>query len=45
MIEFDPAKDKVNIAKHGVSLSLAEEFDLKAPRPSSTTGAVMERHA
>lgn len=27
-IEFDPAKDEANIAKHGVSLALAEGFDL-----------------
>lgn len=26
-IEFDPAKDAQNIAKHGVSLALAEELD------------------
>jgi uncharacterized DUF497 family protein len=26
-IEFDPAKDAVNQAKHGVSLSLAAELD------------------
>ncbi|HEY0267906.1 MAG TPA: BrnT family toxin [Methyloradius sp.] len=26
-IEFDPAKDYSNIAKHGVSLSLAEQLD------------------
>ncbi len=26
-IEFDPAKDKANIAKHGVSLKVAEGFD------------------
>lgn len=26
-IEFDPAKDATNIAKHGVSLQAAEEFD------------------
>ena len=24
--EFDPAKDRVNVAKHGVSLSAADEF-------------------
>jgi uncharacterized DUF497 family protein len=29
-IEFDPAKDEANIAKHGVSLGLAAEFDLAA---------------
>jgi hypothetical protein len=28
MIEFDPAKDAANIAKHGVSLALAAEFDV-----------------
>jgi uncharacterized DUF497 family protein len=27
-IEFDPAKDTANIAKHGISLALAEQFDL-----------------
>jgi uncharacterized DUF497 family protein len=26
-IEFDPAKDSTNIAKHGVSLQAAEGFD------------------
>jgi len=29
-IEFDPAKDESNQAKHGVSFSLAEEFDWDA---------------
>lgn len=29
-IEFDPAKDTGNQAKHGVSLSLAEELDWDA---------------
>lgn len=29
-IEFDPAKDAVNIAKHGISLSRAAEFELLA---------------
>ena len=29
-IEFDPAKDAVNQAKHGVSLSMAGELDWKA---------------
>lgn len=28
--EFDPAKDRVNHAKHGVSLSLAIELDWEA---------------
>lgn len=27
IIEFDPAKDATNIAKHGVSLQAAEGFD------------------
>jgi uncharacterized DUF497 family protein len=26
-VEFDPAKDETNIAKHGVSLKAAEGFD------------------
>lgn len=26
-VEFDPAKDEVNLAKHGVSLVAAEQFD------------------
>jgi len=26
-ITFDPAKEEINIAKHGVSLSLATEFE------------------
>jgi len=29
MIEFDPAKDKANIAKHGVSLALAVRIDVE----------------
>jgi len=29
-IEFDPAKDKVNQDKHGVSLALAAELDWEA---------------
>ena len=29
-IEFDPAKDAANIAKHGVSLAAAAEFDIRA---------------
>ena len=29
-IEFDPAKDESNQAKHGVALSLAEELDWDA---------------
>lgn len=29
-IEFDPAKDEANIAKHGVSLSRAAELDVLA---------------
>lgn len=30
MFVFDPAKDAANIAKHGVSLQLAEEMDMRA---------------
>jgi hypothetical protein len=30
MIDFDAGKDPANIAKHGVSLRLAEELDLDA---------------
>ena len=26
-VEFDPAKEEANVAKHGVSLSLAEKLD------------------
>jgi uncharacterized DUF497 family protein len=29
-IEFDPVKDKVNLAKHGVSLALAADLDWEA---------------
>lgn len=29
-VEFDPAKDAANIAKHGVSLSAAAEFEIQA---------------
>jgi len=28
-IEFDPAKDETNIAKHGVSLALAASMDME----------------
>lgn len=30
LIEFDPAKDKINVAKHGVSLALAGKLDWDA---------------
>ena len=30
LIEFDPAKDKANLAKHGVSLALAGKLDWDA---------------
>ncbi len=30
LIEFDPAKDAANIAKHGVSLALADQLDWDA---------------
>ena len=30
MIEFDAAKDAANIAKHGVSLARAEDFEVLA---------------
>ncbi len=33
-VVFDPAKDRENLRKHGVSLSLAEDFDM--------TGAFVE---
>lgn len=29
-IEFDPAKDAANFAKHGISLALAAELDWQA---------------
>lgn len=29
-VEFDPAKDKANVAKHGVSLALARQLDWDA---------------
>lgn len=38
-IEFDPAKDEANREKHGLSLALAELFDLEA-----ALLAVDERH-
>ncbi|MEQ1814899.1 MAG: BrnT family toxin, partial [Nitrosomonas sp.] len=31
-ITFDPAKDAINIAKHGVSMALASELDLESAR-------------
>lgn len=33
MIEFDPAKDAANLAKHGVSLALASEFEIDVVVP------------
>lgn len=29
-IEFDPAKDQANIAKHGISLAEAKDFEIQA---------------
>lgn len=29
-IEFDPAKDAVNVAKHGIPLTMAAELDVHA---------------
>ena len=29
-IEFDPAKDRINVRNHGMSLKRAEDFDLNA---------------
>ena len=29
-IEFDPAKDQANVAKHGVSLTAAADFEIHA---------------
>ena len=38
-IQFDPAKDASNQAKHGVSLALAEQFDWAGPvQPARTVG-------
>ena len=28
-IEFDPAKNKLNIARHGVNIALAESFEIE----------------
>ena len=28
-IEFDPAKDAANVAKHGISLAAAVDFDIR----------------
>ena len=30
VIDFDPAKDKANLAKHGISLSRAVDFEILA---------------
>lgn len=30
MIQFDPAKDAANVAKHGVSLARAVDLDIRA---------------
>ena len=38
-IEFDPAKDVVNQAKHGVSLVVAERFDWSLAMPERISGA------
>jgi len=32
-VEFDPSKDKENVAKHGISLGRAADMDLKVVRP------------
>lgn len=32
-IEFDPAKDEINIAKHGVSLARAGDLEMLAVKP------------
>lgn len=29
-VEFDPAKDQANVAKHGISLSRAADFEVQA---------------
>ena len=34
LIAFDPAKDAINLAKHGVSLALAEQFDWLTGQPA-----------
>ncbi|MGH6979204.1 MAG: BrnT family toxin [Brevundimonas sp.] len=31
-IEFDPAKDEANVAKHGVSLALGVEMDMETAK-------------
>lgn len=36
-IEFDPNKDQTNQAKHGVSLALAESFDMEAAQITPDT--------
>lgn len=30
MIDFDPKKDATNLAKHGISLSRAEDFEIES---------------
>ncbi len=37
-IEFDPAKDAANIAKHGVSLARAADLDILAVLESNRAG-------
>jgi uncharacterized DUF497 family protein len=34
-IEFDPAKDEANIAKHGVSLAAAKDFEMHMVVPDA----------
>ena len=40
LIAFDPRKDAINLAKHGVSLALADRFDWSAAhyQPARTVG-------
>ena len=35
--EFDPTKNKANIAKHGVDMAMAEEFDFDTAVESADT--------
>ncbi len=45
MIEFDPAKDYSNIAKHGVSLALAEQLDWMPRLSGKIHGRIMAKIA
>jgi uncharacterized DUF497 family protein len=44
-IEFDPDKDQLNRAKHGISLAAAAEIDLDGATSLKIAGSIMARRA